>query len=499
MPLDQPRSAIDSPRVGTLVDVPEDQPLTPSARSPYFHHAVTGSATTFKPAASTTSLSSERAGGSTPARTPSVASQRSPSGLTARSGPTRSASGDTPSGMATPRNQRSGSPATLKEKEKDGDKDGKEEKRERRERDREREGGERPERKGGKANQPPPTHRIRNTPHLPHAKDVELTPPTLMHWSRAPVYGAMPLHGMRAHSVTLIDSIAWLFGGCDEKGCWKDVFCFNTETMQWTHPEVVGEIPPPCRAHTATLVDRKLIVFGGGEGPLYYNEVYILDTTMRRWIHPTFPQGSVIPPPRRAHTSVLYKGKLWIFGGGNGSTALNDVWTLDVSGPAERMRWEQVETRGKKPTARGYHTANLIGNVMVVVGGSDGRECFSDIWCLNLDTLLWSLVKLGENHKRLSHTATQVGSYLFIYGGHDGGSYMTDLLLFNLVSLQYEPRQIAGRPPSARGYHASCLADSRVFIFGGFNGIEVFDDVHVLDLAGAAYLPQVTSFRIDVE
>lgn len=153
--------------------------------------------------------------------------------------------------------------------------------------------------------------------------------------------------------------------------------------MQWTHPDVVGDIPPPCRAHTATLVDRKIIVFGGGEGPAYYNDVYILDTAMRKWTHPVFP-ADPLPPPRRAHTSVLYKNKLWIFGGGNGSTALNDVWTLDVSGPVEKMRWEQVETRGKKPTARGYHTANLIGNVMVVVGGSDGRECFHDIWCLNL-------------------------------------------------------------------------------------------------------------------
>ncbi|KAI0744793.1 galactose oxidase [Earliella scabrosa] len=320
-----------------------------------------------------------------------------------------------------------------------------------------------------------------------------------MHWSRAPVFGLMPLHGTRAHSVTLIDNIAWMFGGCDERGCWRDVFCFNTETMQWTHPDVNGDIPPPCRAHTATLVDRKIFVFGGGEGPAYYNDVYILDTAMRRWMHPLFPEGTVLPPPRRAHTSVLYKNKLWIFGGGNGSTALNDVWTLDVGGSVDRLRWELVETRGKKPTARGYHTANLIGNVMVVVGGSDGRECFSDIWCLNLDTLLWKLVKLGESHKRLSHTATQVGSYLFIYGGHDGGSYMSDILLFNLVSLQYEPRQVAGRAPSARGYHAACLADSRVFVFGGFNGIEVFDDVHILDLAGAAYLPQVTSFRIDVE
>lgn len=67
-----------------------------------------------------------------------------------------------------------------------------------------------------------------------------------------------------------------------------------------------------------------------------------------------------------------------------------------------------------------------------------------------------------------------------------------------LVSLQFESRPIAGRPPAARGYHASILADSRLFIFGGFSGHDVFDDVHVLDLAAAAYLPQVTSFRVEV-
>ncbi|OSD03716.1 galactose oxidase [Trametes coccinea BRFM310] len=326
-----------------------------------------------------------------------------------------------------------------------------------------------------------------------------------MHWSRAPVYGNMPPRGLRAHTVTLIDNVAWLFGGCDERTCWRDVFCFNTETMQWTHPQVQGKVPKPCRAHTATLVDRKLFVFGGGEGPDYYNDVYVLDTATREWHHPLSgdtPEAErtcPFPPPRRAHTSVLYKNKLWIFGGGNGTHALNDVWTLDLSGGLDRLRWEEVSTHGKKPSARGYHTANLIDNVMVVVGGSDGQQCFSDIWCLNLDSLLWSVIRLGESHRRLSHTATQVGSYLFIFGGHDGANYMQDLLLFNLVSLQYEPRQIAGKPPSVRGYHAACLADSRVFIFGGFNGIEVFDDVHILDLAGAAYLPQVTSFRIDVE
>jgi Rab9 effector protein with kelch motifs len=94
-----------------------------------------------------------------------------------------------------------------------------------------------------------------------------------------------------------------------------------------------------------------------------------------------------LPLPRRAHTAVLYRSKLYIFGGGNGVRALNDVWCLDTSVAVEKMRWEQVKTSGPRPGPRGYHTANLVANNMIVVGGSDGRECFSDIWVLNLGEL----------------------------------------------------------------------------------------------------------------
>lgn len=289
--------------------------------------------------------------------------------------------------------------------------------------------------------------------------------------------------------------------------------------MQWSHPDTTGDTPPPCRAHTATLVDRKLFIFGGGQGPTYYNTTFILDVNTRRWSKLPMPKvkssstlaiksgkedsstnevskdGSKtnngvddsseeleyrVPAPRRAHTAVFFAGRVWIFGGGNGMTALNDVWTLDVarggdgndgggnssstkgsatassSSSYSHLRWEEVQTVGRKPTPRGYHTANLVGDVMVVVGGSDGKECFSDIWCLNLSewfsccrvnggvcvlngvltlglvTLVWSQVKLQIAHRRLSHSATQVGSYLYILGGHDGNEYRSDLLLFNL-------------------------------------------------------------------
>ena len=55
--------------------------------------------------------------------------------------------------------------------------------------------------------------------------------------------------------------------------------------------------------------------------------------------------------------------------------------------------------------------------------------------------------------------------------------------------------------PFAFAFSSVSLVSVRVFVFvfGGFNGNEVFDDVHLLDLAAAAYLPQVTSFKIDVD
>ncbi|KAJ7737879.1 galactose oxidase [Mycena maculata] len=350
--------------------------------------------------------------------------------------------------------------------------------------------------------------RVRSSPKLPHDTEIDAAPSTVLYWSKAPVFGIIPTRTMRAHTVTIVDTTAWLFGGCDDKECSRDIFCFDTgepqcispllpwpETMQWTRPDTVGDVPPPSRAHTATLVDRKLVIYGGGQGSTYYDSVYVLDTVTRRWSRPSV--AGPTPPPRRAHTGVLYHGKIYMFGGGNGMTALNDVWTLDVSNMS-KMRWEELQTVGRKPSHRGYHTANLIGNIMIVVGGSDGKDCFNDIWCLNLDTLRWTKLLVHTPHRRLSHTATQVGSYLFIIGGHDGTRYRHDLLLFNLVSLAFEPRGTLGRAPSARGYHVTLLADSRLFLFGGFNGSTPFDEVHILDLAAAAYLPQVTHFDIQL-
>jgi hypothetical protein len=81
--------------------------------------------------------------------------------------------------------------------------------------------------KSSRATVPDPPPRFRAVPHLPNMLNVEPAPPPVMYWSKAPVWGVLPTHGFRAHTVTLVDNVAWIFGGCDDKGCFKDMWCFN--------------------------------------------------------------------------------------------------------------------------------------------------------------------------------------------------------------------------------------------------------------------------------
>jgi hypothetical protein len=92
---------------------------------------------------------------------------------------------------------------------------------------------------------------------------------------------------------------------------------------------------------------------------------------------------NALPPARRAHSTVHYGNYLVIFGGGNGEDGFNDVWALDVSDPT-RLTWREWVTSGDIPQKKGYHTANLVGNKMIVFGGSDGHVVFADIHILNL-------------------------------------------------------------------------------------------------------------------
>ncbi|KAK7751199.1 hypothetical protein SLS62_006884 [Diatrype stigma] len=402
------------------------------------------------------------------------------------------------------------------------------------------------------------------------APDVPAAPTSGMYWSRAPTSGH-PQAPLRAHTTTLVGSNIFVFGGCDARTCFNELRVLDADSFHWSAPQVFGDAPAPLRAMTCTAIaNRRLVVFGGGDGPAYYNDVYVLDTVNFRWHRPRIvssPSSSgggggsatssgaggnnsnsnkegdaesagggsgsgsnapLMPSPRRAHTACLYKNGIYVFGGGDGVRALNDIWRLDVSDP-HKMSWKLISapTTGssgtsssgagsgsgsskdgtgagaaagglKAPKARGYHTANMVGSKLIIFGGSDGGECFNDVWVYDVEGRSWRAVHVPVTFRRLSHTSTLVGSYLFVVGGHDGTEYSNDVLLLNLVTMAWDRRRVYGLPPAGRGYHGAVLYDSRLVVVGGFDGGEVFGDVWILELAVHAYYSQISHFTIEV-
>ncbi|TFK61873.1 galactose oxidase [Pluteus cervinus] len=289
---------------------------------------------------------------------------------------------------------------------------------------------------------------------------------------------------IHSHTVTLVGQTIWIIGGNDDNDFSTRIYCFDTETLEWTTPDVTGDVPPPLRGHTATLVGRHIVLFGGGHGLKYYNTIYILDTKSRHWSKPSI--SGPLPVPRRTHSALLYKDRIWIFGGGSGVSALRDLWALDF-GDLSHPQWQEIRTFGKRPSIRGFHTVNLVGsNKMVILGGTDGQRCFGDCWVLDLDSLIWQRISSGL--RLFAHTSTHIGPRLYIFGGHDGTEYSCNISVFNLDLLQYEEATVIGEPPSPRGHHASVHVGDRLFVLGGYDGTRSYPDIYTLDLVAGAYV-----------
>lgn len=131
---------------------------------------------------------------------------------------------------------------------------------------------------------------------------------------------------------------------------------------------------------------------------------------------------------------------------------------------------------------------------MIIYGGLDGRQCFSNIFLYNFvsNTYIELIVPMGPRLCRIAHTTTCVGSQLFVFGGSDGTVFNNELWVFDLTSRTWAMRPCAGTAPLARGYHTSLFHDARLWVLGGMDTVrEGFNDVNVLEFGGSGYLGSV--------
>ncbi|XP_042161651.1 kelch domain-containing protein 3 isoform X1 [Oncorhynchus tshawytscha] len=231
-------------------------------------------------------------------------------------------------------------------------------------------------------------------------------------WNTPKISGTVP--GARdGHSACILGKAMYIFGGYEQLAdCFSnDIHKLDTTTMAWS---LVNARGTPARwrdFHSATIIGTKMFVFGGRAdrfGPfhssneIYCNKIKVFDTETNSWLNTATAQ---LPPEgRRSHSAFSYNGELYIFGGYNArlDRHFNDLWKFNP----EAFSWKKVEPQGKGPCPRRRQCCCLVGDRIILFGGTSpcpeqgmGDEFnlmdHSDIYILDFSPNLKTLCKLA--------------------------------------------------------------------------------------------------------
>lgn len=274
-------------------------------------------------------------------------------------------------------------------------------------------------------------------------------------WFVPAVRGDVP-PGCAAYGIICDGTRIFVFGGMVEYGRYSaDLFELQASRWEWrrlrARPPKSGH-PGPCPrlGHTFTLAsDQMCYVFGGlandsadpkNNIPRYLNDLFSIDlrygSNNLQWDCPQTYGAS--PPPRESHTAVMFEAdgrrQLIIYGGMSGYR-LGDVWILDLNS----MTWSNPVPDGISPLPRSLHSANIVGNRMLIFGGwvplvmDDSKapqnekewKCTNTLASLNLITFCWEPLSLEScedaiPRARAGHSAVVINKRLYIWSGRDG-------------------------------------------------------------------------------
>jgi len=105
--------------------------------------------------------------------------------------------------------------------------------------------------------------------------------------------------------------------------------------------------------------------------------------------------GSFVPCQRSLHSAAVRGESLYIFGGYDGTSRVNDFYEYQF----KSMLWKSVPVRGPSPSPRDRHVSVVWSDKFYVFGGFDGANRVNDFYEFNFDSLEWRPVMGGERER----------------------------------------------------------------------------------------------------
>lgn len=236
-----------------------------------------------------------------------------------------------------------------------------------------------------------------------------------------------------------------------------------------------GSPGPPYRYDEMAATDPSggVVLFGGRNYTGVLGETWTWNPDTKSWSDVTDPEGK--NPPARTVGSMVYdpgNGTVLLFGGKDGTNnLLGDTWLWNGS------VWEEVYTVGSSPSPR--YSASVAyddrSGKIYLFGGYDGNTVLNDLWAWDGKEKRWSLVTANVEKlppRKGALFSQGPGGQILLFGGQDPDTYAiyTDFW-------SYDSSAGAARtwteipPPSPQGRAFPAFAtderNGQVLLFGG--------------------------------
>jgi len=296
---------------------------------------------------------------------------------------------------------------------------------------------------------------------------------TTLEWKK--VKTDNPIENRYGHTALSMNNKLYIFGG--KTKYLNTSYMNNLDIFSFTERKIIncqinGEKPENRKSHIAIFVGTQMLIHGGinVDGKIL-DDSYLFNMHTLTWNkciinkiceHPKLwghacclvIPGQILYNPKFSIYSFpefdtvkkknIKKKGLFVFGGKSNEDGLsNQLWTLLMG--KKPLEWIKVDTKGKPPIARYFHTMNFYerGNYVIIHGGRNDifsdKSALNDTFLLNLENFEWLEVKLYSNisnfnvANRCGHQSIIYSDKLIILGGMNNNNYLgSSLLIINL-------------------------------------------------------------------
>ena len=293
---------------------------------------------------------------------------------------------------------------------------------------------------------PPPTP-------LPPTPLPDVQPTTTSRWSEV---SALP-DGRSGMGAVVYEGAIYLVGGDTAQGVTGANLRYRPSSGGW---EPLANKPTPVSDIQAVVLGEQIFVPGGRAAsgkPVSVLEAY--SPRLNRW-----DSLAPLPEAMSGYALVAYEGRIYLFGGWNGTVYSASVYSYDPAGNT----WQ---THTPLPSPRAFAAAAVIETKIYMIGGFDGQQALRSMLAYfpqrdrSGDHPWEDRSPLSEGRYGMGSTA--LANMIYLVGGLTSAKQTGDL-----PPVQYQPANdrwsTFERPPEPVGDRPSLLAlDTRLHVLGG--------------------------------